>query len=329
MTTREGGGDDEKAGLGHHERVAGTPPKVAVVGAGGFIGSALVRRLVADGEAVGQFTRDNPFVAPDGGIADDATSVETVIWLVGSTNPAVAEERNDLVLADENALNTMLHAVAQLEIPPRVVLVSSGGTVYDAMGEPPYAEDSAVRPATAYGKAKVRLEAAVQAGASESTIVRVANAYGPGQRVGRGQGVIAHWLHAAAHRKPLVLIGDPETARDFVFVDDLVDALVRVHHASSPPPVMNIGAGHPTTLGELRRIILDVIGLPAAFVAEPARGFDTSRTWLDIRLAEKTLGWRPTTTLAEGVARTWFALTAERGGVVAEQGADQTVVPLP
>ena len=191
MTTREGRRDDEQPRPGGHEPASPdepeAPSQAAVVGARGFIGSSLVRRLRSSGVAVTEFTRDVPFVDPAGRVAEGGQTARTVFWLVGSTNPAVAEQRPDLVAADEAALVAMLAAVGRSASSPRIVLLSSGGTVYDPATEPPYAEHSPLRPASAYGRAKVRLEEAVQAATTCSTIVRVSNAYGPGQPVGAGR----------------------------------------------------------------------------------------------------------------------------------------------
>lgn len=287
----------------------------AVVGARGFIGSVLLARLRAQHVSVSAFTRDVPFVYPFGHLDDDPGVPRTVFWLAGSTNPALAEQRPDLVDGDEAALAAMLDAVSSAARPPRVVLVSSGGTVYDPAYPPPYDEASPLGPTTAYGRAKVRLEAALDRSGLPAgcwTIVRVSNAYGPGQRVGEGQGVIAHWLHAAAHGDPLVLFGDPATVRDFVYVDDVADALVRLHRVPEAPPVVNVGSGEPTTLAELLTIVCNVAGRRAAdVVTDPARTFDQSRTWLDVGRARRELGWRPATSLAAGIAATWADLVAD------------------
>jgi UDP-glucose 4-epimerase len=285
----------------------------AVVGARGFIGSALLAHLRAAGLSVSSFTRDVPFVYPSEWTNLDATSHRTVFWLAGSTNPAVAEQRPDLVAADDAALTSLLEATHGAERMPRVVVVSSGGTVYDPTHIPPYAEDSPLGPVTAYGRAKLRLEHTLErSGLPDDcrVIVRVSNAYGPGQRVGAGQGVIAHWLDAAVHGRPLVLFGDPATARDYVYVGDVVDALVRIHRSAAPPAVVNVGSGEPTSLATLHDVISQVVGRRADhFVTESARAFDLSRTWLDIRRAEQTLGWRPATSLRAGITSTWRALT--------------------
>lgn len=283
---------------------------MGIVGAGGFIGSALLRRLRASAVEVDTFTRTDPVVSPAGTLPAGAESWRTVYWLASSVNPAVAELRPDLVDADQAQFEGFLAAVRASGLVSRIVLLSSGGTVYDSATDPPYTEDSPVRPVTEYGRSKLRLEAALHALdiADGSTVVlRVSNAYGPGQPARRGQGVVAYWLEAAANREPLVLLGHEGTVRDFVYIDDIVDALVAVDkHGAELPPVVNVGSGRPTTLAELAGTVLEVVGDPQLeFRAEPPRGFDLSRTWLDVSAARDVLGWRPTTELRGGVAEAW------------------------
>lgn len=280
------------------------------MGAGGFIGSALLRRLRASTMEVSAFTRADPVVSAAGTLAAGAESWRTVYWLASSVNPAVAELRPDLVDADQAQFEGFLAAVRGSGLVSCIVLLSSGGTVYDSATVPPYTEDSPVRPVTGYGRSKLRLEAALHglevAGGSK-VVLRVSNAYGPGQPARRGQGVVAYWLEAASNREPLVLLGHEGTVRDFVYIDDIVDALVAVdQHSMELPPVINVGSGRPTTLAELAGTVLGVVGDPQLeFRAEPPRGFDLSRTWLDVSLARDVLGWRPTTDLRAGVGEAW------------------------
>jgi UDP-glucose 4-epimerase len=284
-------------------------PAATVVGASGFIGTTLSRKLAATGTTVEACTSGRPFT----GRAVERSSVQrtrTLYWLASNVNPAVAEERPDLVERDRCAFEVAVATVATSPDPPRVVLVSSGGTVYDTSRPPPYDEASPLAPTTAYGRSKVELEEALAASAlppDRKTILRVANAYGPGQQARRGQGVIAHWLRSAAEGGPLVLIGSEDTVRDFVYIDDIVEALVAIHDADHDlPPILNIGSGAGTTLGELARIVLDVVGDGSLAVeVRPARQFDAARTWLDTSLAQQALGWLPRTSLREGVEATW------------------------
>jgi UDP-glucose 4-epimerase len=317
---------DEGLGL-KPPQVGARPGAAAVVGAAGFIGSALVSRLAASGVTVNAFTRDVSFMAGRERLARDASSSRTIFWLAASVNPAVAEERPDLVERDLTTFEQLLKGVEAAREPPRIVLLSSGGVVYDPDSPPPYREDSPVRATTAYGESKLSLERLLRSADvpdDSRIVVRVSNAYGPGQPARRGQGVIAHWLHAASTGQPLVLLGAPETARDYVYVGDIVDALIRVHRSARPvPPIVNVGSGHGTSLGELAEIVLGVVDDPTLTLeVRPARAFDLSRNWLDIQLAARALDWRPRTPLREGVAAAWASLRT-RGDVVA------TSTPVP
>jgi UDP-glucose 4-epimerase len=281
-----------------------------VVGASGFIGSALVRRIQSDGLPVGSFTREVPFLARSGEIAAEVAASHTVFWLSASINPAVAEHRPDLAAYDQTLFETFLRALEPLDRCPRVVLLSSGGTVYDPAAEAPYAEDSPVRGVTAYARAKLALEQTLLSAHLPDTckvVVRAANAYGPGQPARRGQGVISHWLNAARDGRPLVLFGDRDTVRDYVYIDDLVDALVEVHIvAGDLPSILNVGSGQPTSLGEVAQTVVDVVGDNSLLIeTRPARPFDLPNTWLDIDLAMRTLNWGPRTALRDGVAAAW------------------------
>lgn len=293
------------------------PEEVAVVGAAGFIGSALVARLRYLGVTVSAFTRGAPFYVPASWSVGGG-SRRTVVWAAGSTDPGLAESRPDLVDADEQGFAAVVHTAAGMPHPPRIVLISSGGTVYDPSTMPPYSETSPTAPTTAYGRMKLRMEQLL-AGAGlpdgEATAVRVANAYGPGQPARPGQGVIAHWLLACAEGRRPVLYGRADTVRDFVYVDDLVDALVACHRVDRLPGIVNVGSGVPTSLGELRAIVAATTGVSIDETdAGVARTFDTPGTWLDIGLARAELAWQPATPLATGVARAWRAVAAEHPG---------------
>lgn len=282
----------------------------AVVGASGFLGSALVRTLRAGGVRVAEFTRETPFLTGPGVPDDHLVTARTVFWLATSINPAVAEAEPWRAKEDCDTFASLLRTLEQLANPPRIVLISSGGTVYDPAVEPPYREDSPTRPHSAYGQAKLELESCLSDAAPASDrglVVRVANAYGPGQPAASGQGVIAYWMRALARGESITLYGDPETTRDFVYVDDIAEALAAVHEHDGPlPPVLNVGSGVPTSLGELAELVCEVTGFPfSGVLREPARGFDVPHSWLEVRLAGDALGWKPRTPLRTGLSAAW------------------------
>lgn len=278
---------------------------VAVVGSGGFLGSAILAELSARGHQVAPFTRQNPPVL-DGEWAPGAERVATVVWAAGSLSPGVAHGRPDLVALELASFRAFVDAVAARRDPPRVVLLSSGGAVYGRPGFPPFRESAAPHPANAYGAYKLEQER-ILAGAHETTTtVRISNAYGPGQTGRRGQGVLAAWLRAIAAGSPVAIHGDGEVERDFVYVADVADAVARVVERPDAPPVLNVGSGVPTRLNELLDLVGYVVGHERVHVEWlPAREVDAASTWLDVTLAREALAWEPATPLAEGIARMW------------------------
>jgi len=284
---------------------------MAVVGAAGFLGRALVDGLRRAALPVSSYTRSAPFLDGDGAARPGLASARTVYWLATQINPQIAEQQPEKVAEDLAAFEQFLRTVSTLVVPPTVVLLSSGGTVYDPDVAPPYAETAPTRPGSAYGSAKLALEEQLAARAPGRFVtLRVSNAYGPGQPVASGQGVIAHWLRAARRGEDIRLFGAPETSRDYVYVDDVARAMRAVDAVPGPlPPVLNIGSGRPTTLQELAETVLAVVQDPAVqLVVEGRRSFDVPRTWLDISLAARVLGWSPQTPLTDGIAAAWAAV---------------------
>jgi UDP-glucose 4-epimerase len=288
------------------EPTPGGSDPAAVIGAAGFLGTALVRTLTGSGVPVATFTRKTPFVTESGFPDRGVLAARTVFWLASSINPAIAETEPWRVDGDRAAFVTLLHALQRLADPPRVVLVSSGGTVYDPAVAPPYREDSPTRPRGAYGRAKLAMERLLHQAPLPGVVVRVANAYGPGQPAASGQGVVAHWLRALTAGDPIMIFGDPATTRDYVYVDDVAEALAAVHrHPGTLPAVLNVGSGAPTSLAELAEMVRAAAGNGARIRRAPARGYDVPHSWLDVALAAELLGWRPRTSLPAGVAAAW------------------------
>lgn len=281
----------------------------AVIGAAGFLGRAFVEAAKQEKLHTQLFTRARPAVS-SGRMAPDLRA-DVIFWLATQINPQIAETNPELVAEDRGHFREFLAVLDSAHIAPRVVLISSGGTVYDDRLDPPYTEDDAVHPTSSYGQAKLALEEDLSAlYRGPRTILRVANAYGPGQPVGSGQGVIAHWLRAARRGENLRLIGDPSSTRDYVFVDDIARAMIAIVYADSKlPRVVNIGSGRPTSLATLARQVLTIAGDDALNVTtHPARSFDAHHNYLNISLAQQCLGWNPSIPLEEGLRIAWNAV---------------------
>lgn len=295
---------------------------VAVVGSGGFIGRRACAALEENGHRVLGFDRSRPVSGPRG-LSPEVAAADWVVWAASSINPMIAENDPDRVGLDLEAFDLLLAGLAGAGSNARVLLLSSGGTVYDEAADPPYAETSPTRPRNAYGRAKLALEHRLHDAAAPGLVLRVSNAYGPGQPVAPGQGVVSHWLHAVAGGQDLHVFGDMSVARDYVHVDDVVRALVLAVEAGAPPDgVLNVGAGEPTSLEHLLATVRATVGgTPVVVHHHPSRSFDARSTWLDCRRAAETLGWRPLTSLADGIAGTWRAVSAGSVARAAAPGA--------
>lgn len=302
--------------------------KALVVGAGGFLGSAVVAAMRRAGHAVAvadtparlerctdlgpceahryDFSRDVP---PAGMLA----GIDAVIHLGCTTNPAhsMADMAFD---ADSNIGPSirLFEAAARAGVA-RVVFSSSGGTVYGAPVRVPVDESAPTRPLSAYGVSKLAIEQylALQPGI-RGVSLRVANPYGPFQLRGSAIGVIARYLLAVSRGEPLEVWGDGSVVRDYIAIDDVADAFVA---ATASPGLAagayNVGTGVGTSIKHVIEMIFAASGRRVPVIYRPARGYDVPEIVLDSSLFAEATGWRAGTTLEEGVARLWGCIPAD------------------
>ena len=139
--------------------------------------------------------------------------------------------------------------------------------------------------------------------------LRLANVYGPRQSSGLEGGVVAIFLERMETSEPTVIFGDGSQVRDFVFVGDVVDALLAAAGGSGGP--FNIGTGTETSVGALHAACAAVAGVPDAPAHAGARLGDVHRSVLDASRAARELGWQPRVPLEDGLARTWAWMRQE------------------
>ena len=139
---------------------------------------------------------------------------------------------------------------------------------------------------------------------------RLFNSYGPGEVPGRYRNVIPNFMWWARNDQPLPITGTGDETRDFTFVDDVVDGLVRCAVTDDAIGLaINIASGAETTVARLAELVNEATGNESGIVARPARQWDTkSRMLADIDLARSVLGYRPTADIERGIERTasWF-----------------------
>lgn len=266
---------------------------VLVVGFG-FLGRRVARSLHASGYRVRVVTAslpasgwaDVPIVIGDAAdhdaVVEAIESCQAVVWCAGRLLPASKVEALARI-DDVGPLHTVLTELG-LAGGRQFIFLSSGGTVYGDAPRSPTPETETLRPISIYGATKVRCEKYVwdlsdQLGLA-ATVLRCGNVYGPGQRAGRSQGVVANALACHSAGRPLEIFADPDATRDYIYVDDVVE-VIQACLVTPAPRVMNVATGVGTSLIDLIELIRGLTGGPDV-VLGPPRDVDVIRNVLDI-----------------------------------------------
>ena len=299
--------------------------QAVVTGASGFIGSHLVDGLLAAGYRVKALGRNLP-----GLIGLDAQSnpnlallpvsladrlalqqvlegVEIVFHLASGSLPQ-SSNRDPHADVQVNLLGTLnLLEASRLTGVKRLVMVSSGGTVYGIPSVVPIPESHSTDPICSYGITKLAIEKYValyqQLHGLEGLVLRVANPFGPRQRLDAAQGVVPVFLGKALRHEPLQIWGDGSIIRDFLYVTDVVSALLAAADYQGEESLFNIGSGQGLSLNQL--IALLEVRLNRSLEVEylPSRGCDVPTNVLCIDKARTFLGWSPQISVADGLSR--------------------------
>jgi UDP-glucose 4-epimerase len=303
--------------------------RTLVTGAAGFIGSTLVDRLLADGHSVvglddlssgraenmnsAENSPDFEFVKADivdadltGLLADIKPEVVFHLAAQISVSRSVDEPQLD---ATVNVLGTVRLAEAARRAGVRkVVHTSSGGSVYGVPPVFPTSEDVATNPASPYAASKVAGEVYLNTFRNlyglDCSHIAPANVYGPRQDPHGEAGVVAIFSRALLAGRPTKIFGDGTDTRDYVFVDDVVDAFVKASGTEGGGLRFNIGTGIETSTRNLHTAIAKAVGAPDEPQMHPPRLGDLRRSKLDSSRAKNLLGWEPQVQLATGVERT-------------------------
>lgn len=293
---------------------------VFILGAGGFIGRRIAERLAREGAEVIAATRTpatfghagiRNVVAPwdtRGQFEQWAPRCRAIVHAASSSTPGSTAAQPQL----EGNLRTTLAMIEALQDTPtvRLLFLSSGGTLYGDRDEPAR-EDDPLRPRSYHGAGKAAAEHFLQAWATQyggtALLLRPSNVYGPGQPAGRGFGIIPTAFDCALRGTPLTIWGDGSTIRDYLYVDDLVALCGKALAAplAAGAHAFNAASGTAVTLNALFDHIDAVTGHPLERQYEPARRVDVHSITADSNAARATFGWAPTTTLDEGLRRTW------------------------
>ena len=275
---------------------------VLLLGGAGFIGSALATRLKHEERPVHIIGRHNreqlKALLPHCG---------TVIHLASATTPGASARHPDLELGNIT-LTLRLLDLLQTQPETHLIYFSSGGTVYGNPDRLPVKEDTPIVPLSNYGAGKAAQEAFCQTFRSQGhpvTILRPSNAYGPGQTMRRGFGLVRTMLEHARCGTPLEIWGDGENVRDFIYIDDIVEATIRLIDLPQDFGTYNLGSGIGYSINHVQRIVEKACGKELKRIYRPERCIDVRNGVLDNSRLIARLDWHPFVTLSDGAARTW------------------------
>ncbi|MHA3019030.1 NAD-dependent epimerase/dehydratase family protein [Mycobacterium sp. BMJ-28] len=303
--------------------------RTLVTGAAGFIGSTLVDRLLADGHTVAGVddlstgrrsnlasADANPnftFVEADIVDADLATIIaqakpEVIFHLAAQISVRHSVDKPEFD-ATVNVVGTIrLAEAARTHGVRKIVHTSSGGSIYGTPPVFPTGEDVPTDPASPYAASKVAGEVYLNTFRNlyglDCSHIAPGNVYGPRQDPHGEAGVVAIFAKALLAGQPTKIFGDGTDSRDYVFVDDVVDAFVKASGEAGSGQRFNIGTGVSTTVRELHSAIAKAAGAADDPELRPARLGDLRKSQLDISRGAQVLGWRPQVDIEAGIERT-------------------------
>lgn len=319
-----------------NEEEGGPMARILITGAAGFIGSHLADRLLARGDSVVGFDCFNTYYDPKIKRANVAqalgneryTLIEADICDEARVREVFEEERPEVVvhlaaragvrpsLQDPNLYHRVNVIGSQhildacRDFKPSHLVFASSSSVYGGCTEVPFSETNPVaRPISPYAATKRmnELQAHVYSHIHgvNVTMLRFFTVYGPRQRPDMA---IHKFTRLISEGKAIPMFGDGSTRRDYTYIDDILDGLVRCVDRPFPYEIFNLGESRTTSLKELIEIIERHVGRPAVIDRQSLQPGDVTITYADITHAREQLGYDPRFDMDEGIKRfvQWF-----------------------
>ncbi len=308
--------------------------RILVTGGAGFIGSHTVDALVASG--AGEVSVLDDFsTGKRKQVNAKAALYQTDLRDAAAVASAVEQARPEIIFhlaaqmdvrrsVADPAFDAQVNLVGFLNLIEsarrhglrRVIFSSTGGAIYGEQDEFPCSEDHPLRPVSPYGVAKLATEAYLFFYKVEYGIdylaLRFGNVYGPRQDPHGEAGVVAIFCGRILDGKPVTIYGDGTQTRDYVYVGDVVRAVVAAAKSSASGIALNIGTGIETNVNDLYSTLAGIADFPTRAEHAAARPGEQKRSVISPARAEQELGWRPERKLADGLEETFKYFKQQR-----------------
>ncbi len=298
---------------------------ILVLGADGFVGRHLVRKLASHGEQIIAVSRRAPTSDPatpgvERVLAETADPAwllplversRTVVHLASSSTPGSSAGQPMEELHGNLQLTLALLQALQQQPQTSLLYLSSGGSLYQATTDAVVDERATVEPRSYHGAGKIAAEHFISAWCSQfvaaATIVRPSNVYGPGQFERTGFGIVPAAFGKILRNEELVVWGDGSATRDYLHIDDFVALCTAILGAPMQKGALTLNAssGIGVSLNALFAEMEAVVGKPLLRTYDSGRAVDAARVVMDAGEARRHFGWMPRISLHEGLESTW------------------------
>jgi len=305
--------------------------RVLILGAGGFLGSQLAHRWSEEGIVLRLFDRlyHQDFHFPEGeveivtgdvmdrkALGRALQGVSKVYYFMSLTVPSLS--KNSVTFEVETsirALTTVLEMMVANQVP-EIFFPSSGGTIYQPGDERnPYKEEDPLGPECSYGLAKMLSEDIIRFFAKNHglkyLIARISNPYGNLHGMYKKQGIIDVLLNRINRGESIELWGDGTQVRDFIYIDDLIQALWQLDQKNICQETLNIGSGSGVSINSILESICKVTGYTGEIIRNPAEYSGVAYSVLDISKLKNLIAWQPSHDIDSGIKELWRAIRYE------------------
>lgn len=292
-----------------------------VLGGSGFIGSNLCMRLINEGHNVLNYDRidifnsvfdNNQYKFIKGEFSTNTVydevmkNIDIVFHLISTTLPS-SSNKDRIYDINSNVISTlnMLDQAVKHHVN-KVYFFSSGGTVYGRPEIIPIPEEHPTNPICSYGIQKLTIEKYLhlyyELFGLDYMIIRLANPYGPGQSGNNGQGVIPVFMRKIINNEPIEIWGDGSVVRDYIYIDDVMNAIIKMMKYNGKVKMFNIGSGVGHNLIEVINEISYNLEKKYTVNFSISRGIDVSINVLNIDKSKEEISWEPYVYLSKGVS---------------------------